>query len=921
MMPESERLLAASLLVPPKGWHWKWSPDGEAVEWEDGTTIVMREELALIIERLVPSGVPRIGPLIFLLAACCGKLKVAGQIGGIFGFWSVLNSDPGLVNTLFVTLLKTRRELLVGISAKTSLALLVFADARKLEAREASAVLALLREGLPPSAWPIQPNEAHPQDILLELRDLSAGLGPLNAAQIEHALRTGIPEAPGPADVDLPLGESVLALLRELENDPDFPGLARLVRDVMAAVILPRALPQPDHDSPGGFADIGNRGQLHRLLLSELAHDDDTLAARIALGEALYLRREPAANPPPATLALLLDSGLRMWGTPRVFGTAVALACLAKAPPRQGALAFRASGAQAEPLSLGTRAGLTAHLAALDTALNPAAALEPLAAKLATGGGQPDLIVITHPLALGDADFNAACAARRDASIHAATVDRDGNFALHLRTVGGWQPLAGARLKLGSLFPSKSRTAIPRAPSPLPAMLRRDRCAFLLPIGGKLRATCAVRREDARGGSNPSVPPLPGAASPDLYAVGITDDGSWWEWSNPRSRGASRLASVRLAGSFCDLLFDRTTGCTIAIGHETRGNRLNLIRRCSNTTDAETHVTQLTSPMERPVRVWAHGGHLFLGTAKRIHVVNISSGAVVAEANVLAGMSWLSGRFVARPAEGSRSAVAVTFDGSRVVFEPLNNPWLRIHSARVLHLVERQGNEAIWALDDMGRFRDIQSGTVMFDTHMGALSDIRASRDAQRFWMKNRAGQCKLVDLATRQITHSFPTDTPPDGMAPPYARSSRSKFTHIAAHPSGRVWLRSKREYWVAICLHEGSHTLALDRQPPDARPPNPVAFRPPEKIEGHGCWLSHAEPGGGSRAWLDSRGMLHLQAADLFLPEITIVLAESATLPAWASDDTILGPEYFIGDRQPRPGDAEKIDAHLRAFVASCK
>ena len=39
-------------------------------------------------------------------------------------------------------------------------------------------------------------------------------------------------------------------------------------------------------------SDISNRGPLDRLLLSESAHDDLTLAVRIALNEALYLRRE-----------------------------------------------------------------------------------------------------------------------------------------------------------------------------------------------------------------------------------------------------------------------------------------------------------------------------------------------------------------------------------------------------------------------------------------------------------------------------------------------------------------------------------------------------------------------------------------------------------------------------------------------------
>ena len=70
---------------------------------------------------------------------------------------------------------------------------------------------------------------------------------------------------------------------------------------------------------------------MDRLLLSELAHDDLTLAVRIAMNEALYLRRETPPSNPPKHRAVLLDSGIRLWGVPRVFATAVGMALAAAA--------------------------------------------------------------------------------------------------------------------------------------------------------------------------------------------------------------------------------------------------------------------------------------------------------------------------------------------------------------------------------------------------------------------------------------------------------------------------------------------------------------------------------------------------------------------------------------------------------------
>src|SRR5262249_59432658 len=109
----------------------------------------------------------------------------------------------------------------------------------------------------------------------------------------------------------------------------------------------------------GGVADITNRGPLDRLLLSELAHDDLTLSVRVALNEALYLRREPPMREPPGTLALLLDCGVRLWGIPRVLATAVALPLIARDKQHSEVVACRARGKQLQPVGLLSRAGMS----------------------------------------------------------------------------------------------------------------------------------------------------------------------------------------------------------------------------------------------------------------------------------------------------------------------------------------------------------------------------------------------------------------------------------------------------------------------------------------------------------------------------------------------------------------------------------
>ena len=54
------------------------------------------------------------------------------------------------------------------------------------------------------------------------------------------------------------------------------------VKAAMAVTQLPRAVIDPDELPLGGVSDITNRGDWDKLLLSELAHDDLTLTARLA---------------------------------------------------------------------------------------------------------------------------------------------------------------------------------------------------------------------------------------------------------------------------------------------------------------------------------------------------------------------------------------------------------------------------------------------------------------------------------------------------------------------------------------------------------------------------------------------------------------------------------------------------------------
>ena len=61
---------AARYLTPPDGAFWRWSDDGDVIEWSNGPTIAFRSEVAAVLARLTPHGLPAMELVVLLLAAC-----------------------------------------------------------------------------------------------------------------------------------------------------------------------------------------------------------------------------------------------------------------------------------------------------------------------------------------------------------------------------------------------------------------------------------------------------------------------------------------------------------------------------------------------------------------------------------------------------------------------------------------------------------------------------------------------------------------------------------------------------------------------------------------------------------------------------------------------------------------------------------
>ena len=79
----------------------------------------------------------------------------------------------------------------------------------------------------------------------------------------------------------------------------------------------------------------------------------------------------------------------------------------------------------------------------------------------------------------------------------------------------------------------------------------------------------------------------------------------------------------------------------------------------------------------------------------------------------------------------------------------------------------------------------------------------------------------------------------------------------------------------------------------------------------------MRYAEWPDGSRAFLDECGLLHLQSSKRSMPEVTFALAESTSMPVWASDGRKVGPPYFVGDHKSGAADAAIIAGYVQQFA----
>jgi hypothetical protein len=925
---------ARRYLAPDPDTFWEWQDDGQVIVWRAagarGRTIAFRVELERVLNRLSSHGLPPMDAVVMFLAACRAESRPDGS--DIFP--ARLLPEPLLEGTedrLFEHLnatLKSIAELPAELrntsDRKAELAAVVFEAAKPAETCEtAESILLELKNGFGAEMLSDRRPDGEPT-LLFRLAPIASGLVRVDAVRLALRQATGLEQLPSGAEPEKPEAESFTALLRSLELDEELGGMIRLTRHLIAALTLPRAVSEQQDLPLGGVSDITNRGSLDRLLVSELAHDDLTFTVRVALNEALYLRREAPPNVPPRQRMVLIDSGLRMWGVPRVFAAAAALALAGTRRAKDEFTAYRPRAAHLDHVDLKTRAGLVAHLGALEATIHPGAALPTFQRLLREAESASEAVLITAEDVLADKSFRQALA-EFDQPLYVVSVHRSGKMRLTRRTPQGMKLLREMQYELARILaPVPKITPLIDAsidPS-LPAILRLKQFPLLLP-----HSFDADR--------------MWGEAGHDVLC--LTHDRRLMHWTE-RRLGGRQITDRLPPGKLHWQEFRPAERTSSAVVGRLSQHGLALLQ--VNLKEQTCQVTMLGLQQHNPLAVTAHAGAVFVIFADLLELFAMDTGQPLGSHTMPIGMTWFMGRFFrSMSAHGERSFYAVSYNGNSAVFEKICDSEPRDSPATLIGLFDADGVEGPVGMTRLGEFRYFCGGTLVAVPSKDGVNLPRfiggfPKNNSFRFGAVSSDGRRlvliseKIVEplrgnwLLEPHLGKSRRIDGDPQTIlqSPLLAgltrETLRTRFHGIYAD-GDELWLIPTTNN-PHLCVGEpgimktGSHAddsafqLVSRINSPDYRE---VRFRETATPRGAGYRLSLAEWADGSRAVLDSRGLLHLKSSDAAIAELTMVLGQKG-ISGWCSDGRVWGKEFFVGD-VPRTGAKQIFEEVLRPFI----
>ena len=309
---------------------WHYEDWGEAIVVPDGRTIGYSKHIFQeIIPYLAPQGLPRFGALLLAIAATNSQgletldtiLEIVNrhnieseEINKGIHFAKILSNLPARYKKGNLRLELFRGVFLTSHNSIGMNASMGIAAKLKLNANITSYTNVLRKENISENL------------IINDFRTLSIIGRDLDSIEAIMVRLTGLPKIEKELeDLDIELEKQEHLIEQLINKNQTFP-IGALVTRLIGGLNIPFNASLPSEQPLGGVADITNKGNFDKLLMSEYAFDDHILMSRLANNESLYHHREvpPADN--NYSKIIIIDASLKNWGTIRTISFATMLA-------------------------------------------------------------------------------------------------------------------------------------------------------------------------------------------------------------------------------------------------------------------------------------------------------------------------------------------------------------------------------------------------------------------------------------------------------------------------------------------------------------------------------------------------------------------------------------------------------------------
>ena len=969
--------------------YFTWADHGRELCWCNGMTIAFHEEISAVLDRLVDQNFPDFSTLALGLATLRNSWpEVAAQLTHAYTF---LKSPP---IALIRKAADSRKEALEAwpeslrklsllaryvevyspstVQRAELLALVLGEFCSNFAAGTQEELAAAFRSGLPED-W-LKEHERNsevdllflPTSVAAALRigrsmeitefavpkilrmfrianSLAACIPCETIEQLDQLLKTGIADDIQAPDEEL-LDQRAQArgLLEELSDDEEFSGFARLTKQLIAAITLPRTLSEPDDLQMGGISDITNRGSLDKLLLSELAHDDLTFAVRLAMNEALYMRRESPPSPQIRTRNVLIDLSLPMWGIPRLYATAAAMALHATSDKQIRINCFSSSLTGMKATKLTTREGLLEHMSALEPTEHPGESLQSFFQAIVDEPLSAEPVLITTSDVLESSEFRQTLDKTYSGDIWLIVVERDGRLKVLQRTRQGTSVRKQLQLTLEEILNRRTAEKIRRTdlPDDLPAIFHL--ATFPLLLSHPIR----IGRLWKWGES----------------AIAVTGDGRLMHWTE-KGLGAQQLAKGlagrgdakifilrRQAGVCVQLLICpmseqvgalvTVSGVYDAVNIQRADYRVPIVSDIV-VTEPALLVFGKTHEGLKICSAIMHDSGEFLGTLILGHDVIARTGRCVLHAEKgFCVLNWVGGQasWLLQELPEPYQCYDGDEESTSAVAEITSGVYLTITMCQLVDPLDHQRFEKLnFTLHnsfdiDLRTFMEVSSdGDLAVVSHI-VRGDAEKSHRPGDAILANQFSETSgrtTIDLRSGTVIASSNNESTGNEIARIQyerafqlvrQRTSHYRFSRVGTD-SGRLLLQDHSGGLFHVAWDSTNGAIRLEPAGETAALPQLMEFK--ETPVASGFTLQKAEWDNGSKAWLDSRGLLHLRSANRTHAEITLVMRDGP-LSGWLSSGEVFGDNYYCG-KDPTAHGLRRVTADfawnsaVRLFIES--